>query len=171
MARYSQWLRLPRHNVLLTLAIVLAAVLWVVFVNSFNPHELLLGVVAVCGTVIFVFSVARTLGLEMQLRFRDVAQAWRLPGYILSGISEILLVLAKDLLHIAPAQNLYRVGGFESGKHDPVRVARTVLAVTYTTVAPNFIVIGIEPSTSRMLFQQISRTGIPPIAKSLGAKG
>lgn len=130
-----------------------------------------MGAVSILVTVTFTQFVARTTGTNLTLRARDVLQGWRIPLYIASGVWEILVVLAKDLLHIQEPENRFRVCGFDSSKHDPVRIGRTTLAVAYTTAAPNFIVIGIDPSQSRMLFHQISATGVQRMAKKLGARG
>jgi hypothetical protein len=40
----------------------------------------------------------------------------------------------------------------------------------YTTTAPNFIVIGIDPDLSRMLFHQIERSSVPKMTRELGAQ-
>lgn len=163
--------RSPINAGVFVLALSAAVVLWLVFVASFNPHEMMVGAVCVLLTMVFTYSVARSLDLKLTMRLRDVAQAYRLPWYELTGNWTIVLVLMKDLLGIAPAQNCFRVCGFDSSRHDPVRASRTVMAVAFTTAAPNCIVIGIEPSLSRMLFHQISPTGVQRMAKALGAKG
>ena len=159
-----------RHPLLLALTILLAPVLWILFVASSNPHELVVGLFASIATVIFTVFVCHSSSSTLTFRPYDVAQAWRIPWYILSGVWDITEVLFKDLLHLSPALNLYRVCGFDSSKNDPVRMARTVLAVSYTTTAPNFIVVGVDESQSRMLFHQISPSSIPKMTKALGAK-
>ena len=160
-----------RHPVLLVITCLLAPVLWVAFVATFNPHELLVGVAVCAATVLFSVIVGRSSEVQVELRPRDLAQAWRIPWYIVSGVTEITLVLFKDLLGIARAKSLFRVCGFDSSTHDPVRIARTVLAVAYTTSAPNFIVVGIDPAQSRMLFHQIEASPVQKMGKALGAKG
>ena len=163
--------RTPITPGIFVLALATAVVLWLVFVASFNSHELMVGGACVLLTMAFMHSVARSMGLKLELRLQDVAQAYRIPLYELMGNWTVVLVLFKDLLHIAPAQNCFRVCGFDSSRHDPVRASRTVLAVAFTTASPNSIVIGIDPAQSRMLFHQISPTGVQRMAKALGAKG
>ena len=162
--------RPSQHPVLLALTIVLTPALWIVFVATGNPHELLVGLIAAIATVVFTVYVCRFSSSDMQFRARDVVQCWRIPGYIVADAYAITAVLAKDLLRIAPAGNLYRVCGFDTGTHDPVRGARTVLAVVYATSTPNSIVIGVDPAQSRMLFHQLKATAVPRMIQSLGAK-
>ena len=90
---------------------------------------------------------------------RDLAACWRVPWYLVTGSWEIVVILVKDLFSVAKAGSFYRVSGFKTSKDDPLLVARRVLAIVYTTTAPNFIVIGIDYTKSRMLFHQLERSG------------
>ncbi len=159
-----------RHRIAFSLSLGLAAALWLIFVGSFNPHELLVGGVASGFTVSFLAFVCRSSDTELTFRPRDLIQVWRIPWYIAVDVYVVTLVAAKDLLHLQPAESLYRVCGFDTSVHDPVRKARTVLATALTTASPNIIVIGIDPAQSRMLFHQIFRSEVPKMAKALGAK-
>jgi hypothetical protein len=88
----------------------------------------------------------------------------------LSGLYEIIAILLKDLLGVKKADSFYRVSGFKTSKSNPSLVARRILATFYTTMAPNFIVIGIDFHQSRMLFHQLRRSSVPKMTKSLGAQ-
>lgn len=160
-----------KHPLLWITSVSLAAALWICFVGTMNRHELLVGVVASLATLGFTQVVCTTSRTRLELRPIDLAQCWRIPWYILSGVGDICWVLMKDILRVSPAKTLYRVCGFDSSRHDPLRAARTVLAVSYTTTAPNFIVLDVDVTQSRMLFHQIERSGVPKMTKALGAKG
>ena len=159
-----------RHPLVLSFSVIVAPTLWIVFVGSAQAHELLLGGVASAVTVLFVIFVSRSCSEDLTLRSRDVLQVWRVPWSIVSGVWEVTLVAFKDLLRLEPAKSLYRVCGFDTSTHDPVRKARTVLAIAYTTAGPNFIVLGVDPAQSRMLFHQIESGPVPKMTKALGAK-
>jgi hypothetical protein len=62
------------------------------------------------------------------------------------------------------------VSGFKTSKSDRRLIARRVFATFYTTMAPNFIVIGIDYRQSRMLFHQLERTSVSMMTKDLGAQ-
>lgn len=83
---------------------------------------------------------------------------------------EITLVLAKDLLGIAPAKSLFRVSPFAPVNEDPTHLGRRVLATAYTSATPSIIVIGIDVEQHRMLFHQIERSDLPLMTKALGAR-
>jgi hypothetical protein len=156
---------------LLLLSVVAGGGLWIAFVATSNLHEMFVGLLCVAVTYAFTAFVYRSAAMKLSFRLCDVLAFWRMPWYILSGVSEITLILARDLLRIAPAQNLYRVCGFDTSAHDPLRMARSVMAIACTTVAPNFIVLGIDPATSRMLFHQLASSAVPKMTKALVARG
>jgi hypothetical protein len=159
-----------RHPFLFVLSVILAPVLWITFVATVNAHELIVGGATCLATLFFLYFLCHTSSEELVLRPRDIIQLWRIPWYIVSGVYGITLVAFKDLLHLDPAKSLYRVCGFETSAHDPIRKARTVLAVAYTTAAPNFIILGVDAAQSRMLFHQIESSSVPKMTKALGAK-
>jgi multisubunit Na+/H+ antiporter MnhE subunit len=145
--------------------------LWLIFVGTFELHELLIGIIgAVFASVAMV-----VLGLQYPVPFSpsisDLLACWRLPWYLLSGTWEIFQVAAGDLLGIKPAKSLFRISPFDAGsKEDPGKTARRTLATVYTTVAPNFIVLGINASDQRLLFHQIERSSVPKMTERLGAE-
>ncbi len=144
--------------------------LWILFVASVHLREMLLGLLTTLAATVFCVFVWRSRQRHLKLRVRDVAQCWRIPWLLLSDAGVITWVLFKDLLHISPAKSLYRVTGFESSRNDPVAMARQVLAVAYTTVSPNSIVLGIDENSRRMLFHQLERSEVSKMTLNLGAK-
>ena len=81
------------------------------------------------------------------------------------------MVAARDSIGGKRAQSLFRVSPFRAGaRENPHAAARRALAVAYTTVAPNFIVLGINADGQRMLFHQIERSSVPKMTEQLGAE-
>ena len=145
--------------------------LWIVFTGTLSPHELLVGVIAA------VLSVAGILVVNLQYpaRFaptlKELLAAWRLSWYLISGTWEILVVAGRDLVGAKRARSLFRVARFAAGEEqDPHDTARRTLATLYTTVAPNFIVLGINASDKKLLFHQIERSSVPKMTQTLGAQ-
>ena len=144
-------------------------ILWLWFVGTTKLHEMLVGVGVVLAATLFIVNVLRSERLPLELRLVDLVQLWRIPWYIVSGIYEIALILIKDLVGNR-AGSYYRYCGFRTSKRDPVKIAQTFLATAYTTTAPNFIVIGIDPEQNHMLFHQLERSTIPKMTRNLGAQ-
>ena len=155
---------------LLLSALVLLAAGWLLCTTSLSPHELWLGTGSVLLSILFLAVVYRGEPQHFDLRFADVLSLWRTPWYVLSSLWEIVYVLLRDLLGIERAPSFYRVCGFKTSKSDPLLVTRSALAIAYTSIAPNFIVIGIDYTSSRMLFHQIRRSDVPRMTQDLGAQ-
>ena len=132
--------------------------------------EMIVGGISVAAALWFWWRVMGASGLKMRFVLRDVVACWRVPWYVVSGVWEITVVMVKDLVGAKKAGSLYRVCGFETSKDEPLKVARRALATGYTTLAPNFIVIGIDYAQSRMLFHQLERSSVPLMTQELGAK-
>ena len=142
---------------------------WIWLVASVHPHEMLVGAVVVILSTAFCALVLRSATLPLQLRLKDILVVRHVPAEILKDTWIVLTVLFDDLFRGRPAGSFYRVAGFQTSRRDPVLVARTALAVTYTTLSPNMIVIGIDPTQGHMLFHQLKRDDVPSSTRALGA--
>ncbi len=160
----------PWVMIVATLAFAGMAALWIILVAGTKLHEMIVGVACIGLTCVFLFAVHQTNPLKLRFRLADLATGWTIPMQLLQRNWQITVVLIKDLLGIQPAQSLFRVVGFRTSKDAPVLVARRVLATLYSTAAPNFIVIGIDYTQSRMLFHQIERSEVSAMTKKLGAQ-
>lgn len=152
-----------------TVVVFLIVVLWILLTGNTRPHELIVGEVVLFLSGGFLYLVVSKGHLVLDLRWTDLATGWRIPWYIVSGVYEIIVVLAKDICRAQPAGSFYRFSGFTTSKSDPRLIARRVLATAYTTTAPNFIIIGIDYRQSRMLFHQLERSSVPKMTRKLGA--
>lgn len=151
-------------------AVLLMALEWILLVAGARPHEMFVGAVSVLLSALFLASVKKMSTLKLEFRISDVAQGWRIPGYVLRDSITLTKVLLRDLFLGRRADSLYRASGFTSGKENPCLVARSVLATIYTTTSPNSIVIGIDYKRKRMLFHQLERSAVSAMTRSLGAK-
>jgi hypothetical protein len=150
--------------------VLLVTVLWILFVGGTRSNEMAVGIGVLLVSNAFFYVVWRSEGLKLDLHLIDLIQCWRIPWYIFSGIYEIIMILLKDLFGIESANSFYRITKFKTSKSDFRRVTQRVLATFYTTMAPNFIVIGIDCRQNRMLFHQLNRSSVPKMTKALGAE-
>lgn len=163
--------RSPKPSLsLCALSFLMIAVLWIALVGGTARNEMLVGSAVLLPTCAFLYQIWRIETLKLDFRPKDMVQGWRIPWYILSGVYEIVAVLAKDIFSSKRAKSLYRVCRFKSSKLDPLLVTRRVLATFYTTMAPNFIVIGIDVRQNLMLFHQLERSSVPEMTKQLDAQ-
>ena len=147
-------------------------VLWLIFVGSFSWQELLVGVGASLLGGVAICVLQRADPSHFRPRLGDVLQIGYVPWMLLQGTHEIMVVSLRDLFGGRKAASLFRVVTFEAGEVcEPHDTARRVFAVAYTTMAPNFIVLGINTPEQQLLFHQIERTDVPAMTKNLGAAG
>ncbi len=144
---------------------------WLLFVGTFSLHELLVGIIAAILASIGMVAVGMYYPAPFSPSVMDLLALWRLPWYVLSGTFEVFAVAAGDLIGTERAESLFRIVPFEAGsKENPRTTARRVLATVYTTVAPNFIVLGVNANDPKLLFHQIKRSSVPKMTQQLGAE-
>lgn len=149
--------------------VALAFLNWMAFVGDLSPQEMALG--AACA----VFCAAATLltwkamGLSIAFDARDVLELWRLPWNALQDAATIVWALLEDLLQVSPAGSHLRAIPFREHSGPRGRL-RHVLAVAYTSVTPNSIVIGIDDERRLMLVHQIVCSEISQVTRRLGAR-
>lgn len=169
MSRAAQKNEVLPFEVAALLAVSLA-IGWVWLVAGIHLHEMIVGAVVVVVATLFLLLVHRSQPNAIKFHLKDVAQAWRIPWYMVSDTWVVTLVFFKDLLHLGPAGSYYRVCRFKSSKRDLAVLGRGVLATIYMTATPNTIALGIDPQSSRLLFHQLQRTNLPKMARTLGAQ-
>ena len=154
----------------LTLSVVIMAGEWILLVGSVKRDEMIVGALAVSASALFLWRALHVASEPLDFQFRDLLTVWRLPWMMLSDAWLVTIVLLRDLLGIERAGSFYRVIGFRTARHNPLLIARQVLATVYTTSTPNSIVIGTDPATSRMLFHQLRRAPTSKLQRNLGAQ-
>ena len=143
--------------------------LWMIFVSMSKLDELLVGIGA---ALIAAFADGVVKAKKFAIFYPHLKSTvlvfWE-PWYALTGTAAIFAALAKHLMGKKSEAQL-RAVPFDSGGDDPESAARRALAIMYTTIPPNFVVVGIDRKKDLMLVHQVSPTPTPLIAKRLGAK-
>jgi hypothetical protein len=147
----------------------LAFVGWLAFTQRLTSTELAAGALAACvaGTaslIVWSHNLATFRG-----EARALAQVWRLPKYALTGTWEILSVLAAHLAG-RRAPSLLGCVRYEDRGDDPRSRARRALAVAYTTITPNFLVLGVDLERGLLWYHQLRRSPVPRMTVNLGAR-
>jgi hypothetical protein len=158
-----------RFAVQVGIQIVALSVFWVACVATFQADEMIVGIAAVALSVAFCVYVIHTLPLEFKPTLRDLVQVWRLPWYVVTDLVRVMWILVRDCAgHPAPSHFFsapwYAVAN--TGRD----TARRALAVAYTTVSPNCIVIGIDCGRRQILVHQLEPSGISRMTRNLGGE-
>ena len=142
--------------------------LWLLFVNTTHKHELWLAAASSVITASAAEIVRALPFADFRPRLVWLLQAWREPWYILEGCATIFWIFIKHFFK--PEPSVLREIVFDPGGPDPESAARRALAIAYTTVPPNFVVLGIDLDKRVMLAHQVSETETPAMTRNLGAK-
>lgn len=145
--------------------------LWLLLVENFSAAELVVG--AVCALVAALASVVAWGDhlIAFAANPRLLAQAWRLPGIAARDVVTILEVLALHLFTRRKAHSLLRVVPFDAGDQDDRdATTRRALAIAYSTMTPNCVVIGIDREKQTMLYHQLASRELSEMARKLGAR-
>lgn len=138
---------------------------WILFVATPSAHELSLAVAFTALTVFLGTLAWRHMPVGFSPTFTQSIALWRLPWYVLSGSWEMLVILIKDLVGRHPG-SFFRATPFQTTE-GPEGDAQAVLAIAYTTVAPNFIVVGI--SQGLLMFHQVEKSEVPRMIRDIEA--
>ncbi len=149
--------------------VALAFLAWMAFVGDLSPQEMELGAAGAvfCGAACLL--TWKAMGLSIAFDLRDVLELWHLPWNATRDAGTITWALAKDLLHLARAGSHLRAIPFR-GQSGPCGRLRRVLAVAYTSVTPNSIVIGIDAERKLLLVHQIVPSKLSEMTRRLGAR-
>jgi multisubunit Na+/H+ antiporter MnhE subunit len=152
------------------LEFLLLLVVWMLFVSQLQRAEFVAGVgAALLGAVGDGVVKAKRLA-KFRPRARWLALFALEPWYVLSGSAAILWALARRVAG-KKSEAQFRVVPFRGGGDDAESAARRALAITLTTVPPNFIVVGIDRQRNFMLVHQVSPTSTPLVTRQTGATG
>lgn len=141
---------------------------WMAFVSNPKKAEIAAGagaalIAAVADAVVKerkLVSFAPHLG-SLSLIFLE-------PWYAITGTWSILVALVKRIFGQESEAEMKAID-FDAGGDDEDSATRRALAITYFTMPPNFVVIGIDRKKRKLLVHQVSPTGVSFIAKKLGA--
>ena len=145
-------------------------VLWFAFVAKTELAEFLIGIAAAGLAATGDTAIRRWRLARFNPRPKWLLEVWRLPGYVFQGSAVIFKVLLRRLILHKEPDSVLRSIEFDAGGDSARSSARRALALAFTTVPPNFIVIGIDREKDSMLVHQVEPSDVPEVTKRLGAK-
>ena len=144
--------------------------LWLLFTSQVTKPEVCIGLgAAAVGTVGAMLFEAVGL-IKFNPRLRDWMQGWRIPWYMLEGTWELLQALCKQLFTKDGTPSIVYAVPFDVGGDDSVSAGRRALAITYTTLTPNFVVVGIVAEQRLLVYHQVIPGPVLEMTKKLGAE-
>jgi multisubunit Na+/H+ antiporter MnhE subunit len=143
---------------------------WLLFVGKLELAELLVGVAAAALASTGSYVVWATHLARFGAHLSWIAQAWRLPLYMFTGTYEVLEVLVRHLFTRHKAESLLRAVPYEACGPTDDEATMRALAITYTTITPNFVVVAIDREQRVLLFHQVKEGEVLEMTRKLGAR-
>jgi multisubunit Na+/H+ antiporter MnhE subunit len=135
-------------------------VLWMAYTNSLGHREVIAGGLA---------AAISTLAVAVFALHGNDHFAFS-PRETLEGTWQLLKAIAMEAFTRRGAQSSIVALPFAVGGDDPQAAARRALAITYTTITPNTVVLGISHEQKQMLFHQLSPAKTSIMLRRLGAR-
>lgn len=147
---------------------VVLAVFWLAFVADLKPDDMYVGIPALILSLAFAFFAIRNLPIRFRPTLRDLVQVWHLLWDVPADVLRILWVLVLDLVgHRAGSH--FQAAPWKPVAATPHETALRALAVGYTTVSPNCVVIGIDRERGKIFFHQLMASPLSRMTRNLGA--
>jgi multisubunit Na+/H+ antiporter MnhE subunit len=159
-----------RSLIILVVTCVIQWAVWLCYTDSTGYREIIAGAIAAVISTVAVAMFASQAKVRFRFSARDIVQAIYLPWYALDGTWEIMHALAKQLFAKPGAPSFTAAVPFEVGGKDEASAGRRALAVSYTTITPNFVVLGIIRRQRLMLYHQILPGKVLTMTRNLGAR-
>ena len=144
--------------------------LYLLFASQLIKSEVVGGI----GAAIAATVAAGVLGTVGTVKFRprvgDVLEAWRIPYYAVQGTFELFKALGLQLFTSRGADSLVQAVSYEVGGEDPTDCAPRTLALLYTSMTPNFVVLGVVHKQRLLLYHQVVRGDVLQMTINLGAR-
>ncbi len=143
--------------------------LWMIFVSMAKVDELVVGIGAALISA-FADGVVKAKDFAVFApHLKSMLLIFWEPWYALKGTAAVFSVLSRRIAgKKSPA--LVKAIPFDVGGDNPESAARRALAVIFTTISPDTVVIAIDRNKELMLVHQIKPGGTPLITQRLGAK-
>ena len=136
--------------------------LWLAFVSTLDPHEILLGLVAAAvGATAQELVNAQDL-VRFRLKPRWLRDLWRLPGQVLADCWLLAVVLWRQFARGEEPAGRFRAVPFPVAEEDDALVnARRALVTTTVSVTGNTYVVGIEDDGVMLVHELVATPGTP----------
>lgn len=143
--------------------------LWMLFVSMLEMNELVAGFAAALLGAVGDAVVKATDFARFRPRISQALLIFVEPWYVIKDTLVVFWELLRRIVGM-PRRSRLVVVPFEAGGDDLECNARRALAIGYTTISPNSIVLGIDRERNLMLLHQIVPAGTSWLSRQLGAR-
>jgi hypothetical protein len=157
-----------RRSWTLILGMLIGGGFYLLLVDITSSPELyvLAAVAIICGVAL---ELSREQGfVEARISLRWLLGAWRILIQIGAAIPVLCWEALVQLVAPRPVRGTFRAVRFRAGADTPPNVGRRALTEWFGSLAPNTIVVGVDPERDLLLVHQLPRRGDPDQIDPLG---
>jgi hypothetical protein len=145
-------------------------VFWLIYVSTTASNELLVGAAAAALAATGAEAVRGLNFARFYPHVKWLGLFWHIPGSIVADCWTLTRVLAARIFLGREMEGYTATIPFEPGGADPRSAARRAVAVTLSSLGPNFIAIRIDRTEKLLLYHEVRFTGVPVMLKKLGVE-
>jgi multisubunit Na+/H+ antiporter MnhE subunit len=136
-------------------------VVWLLLVDTPSTPELWVGAGASAFATVGSELVRAQRIAQVRIRLRWLARAWRPIARVPLDVAAVMWVLARRLSGRRTRRGAFRALRFRAPGDDPEDTARRALAEAFGSLAPNTIVVGVDPGRRMIIVHQLRPDGDP----------
>jgi multisubunit Na+/H+ antiporter MnhE subunit len=157
-----------KHRASALLGVLIGGAFYLLLIDTVSTPELYAGLAAVLLAAAG-FEVSREIGLaEATFAPSWLGRAWRVLVRVPLHIVLVSWTAVAQLLAPRGVRGRFRAVPFRAGGEDPRNVGRRALSEALGSLAPNTIVVGIDPDENLLLVHQLHVHGGREELDSLG---
>jgi multisubunit Na+/H+ antiporter MnhE subunit len=142
---------------------------WLLLTDNTGWREMLAGAGASAISMLAIMLFVDRIKANFRFRARFLKQAIHVPKQLVTDTGLLVFTIARRIAGVKPASGIMAVR-FRRGGNMPSSMARRALAVTYLTVSPNTLVLGISEHQNILVFHTIVPAPLPPFVERMGAE-
>jgi hypothetical protein len=159
-----------RQKGIVALTVAAHWVLWLIYTNNPGYREMIAGTVAALLATVGVVVFGAHGKIRFRLRAIDVLQVIRLPAYVVTDTAKLLRAIGEQMWGRRGAPSCIEAVEFDALGNDASSAGRRALAVTYGTISPNSVLVGVVTEQGLLLYHRIQPGRISPMLRHLGAR-
>ena len=144
--------------------------LWMAYTCSPSAAEWIAGSAIALLAAIPALAFASCGRLQFKPNWKMLAEARHIPWNAITGCGQVGMALCSQLFTSSGADNQLAMIPFQTRPRNGRTAAARTLALLYSSITPNFIVLGYDIPGGRMLFHQVRKAPVSPMTRRLGGQ-
>lgn len=142
---------------------------WLVLTDNSGWREMLVGACASTISLLAIAVFVRKTKWTFRVRLKLLKEAIHVPPQLFTDTELLAFTVVRRMFGARPASGIMAVP-FRRGANTPSSRMRRALAITYVTVTPNTLVLGISQDPELFVLHSIVPKPLPQFMACMGAE-